>query len=257
MRPLTTKLAAAAAALTVGLTLGFGGTAAAKELKLSYFMSPKHPMNAAVFTPFAERLEALSGGQLTVKQFPAGELGKGPQQQYKRALDGVADIVFGIPGYTQTLFQGSMMVAIPGVVPDAVTGTEMLYAAAQYIDPEYHAVERLAMWTNEIAVLITRDKPVRAIADVKGMKIRAPSAADAPFIKAWGAVPVQMPITETYNALGTGIIDAILVGSSAIGSFKLFEPAKYITTNMPASSAAFYLVMNKQSLAALSPQEQA
>ena len=60
MRPLTTKLAAAAAALTVGLTLGFGGTAAAKELKLSYFMSPKHPMNAAVFTPFAERLEALS-----------------------------------------------------------------------------------------------------------------------------------------------------------------------------------------------------
>ncbi len=251
------RIAALALAGAAAAMLGAGATGAvAKELKLSYFMSPKHPMNKAVFTPFSEKLEALSGGSLTVKQFPAGELGKGPQQQYKRAVDGVAEVVFGIPGYTTSIFPRTMLVAIPGVVPDAVTGTEMLWGAKNYLDAEFQNVKLLAMWSNEVAVLISREKPVRSLADVKGMKIRAPSAADAPFIKAWGAIPVQMPVSETYNALNTGVVDAVMIGSSGIGSFKLNEPAKYITTNLPASAAAFYLVMNKQSWDGLTPEEQ-
>ncbi len=244
--------------MVVGLaaTLAVPGMAAAKELKLAYFMSPKHPMNSAVFTPFAEALAELSGGELTVKQFPAGELGKGPQQQYKRAVDGVADIVFGIPGYTETIFPRTMMVAIPGVVPGAREGTDMLWNALNYLDAEYMRVKLLAMWTNAPAVLITKEEPVRTLEDVKGMKIRAPSAADAPVIASWGAVPVQMTVNETYNALNTGIVDAVMIGSSGIGSFKLNEPGKYITTGLPASSAAFYLIMNMDVWDELTPEQQ-
>ncbi len=205
--------------------------------------------------PFAEQLAEISGGKLTARIYPAGELGAGPQQQYKRAIDGVADIVFGIPGYTETLFPRTMLVAVPGVVPDAITGTEMVWRGMNWLEPEFQNVKLLALWTNEVAVLITRDKPVRSMADVAGMKIRAPSVADAPFIESWGAVPVQMPVTETYNALDNGVVDAIMIGSSGIGSFKLHEPAKYITTNLPASSAAFYLVMNKQSYEGLTDEE--
>ncbi len=251
------KLSGSLVAATLAAAIALPGVAAARELKLAYFMSPKHPMNAAVFTPFAESLTELSGGELTVKQFPAGELGKGPQQQYKRAVDGVADIVFGIPGYTETIFPRTMMVAIPGVVPGAREGTDMLWNALNFLDTEYQRVKLLAMWTNAPAVLITKDKPVRTLEDVKGMKIRAPSAADAPVIASWGAVPVQMTVNETYNALNTGIVDAVMIGSSGIGSFKLNEPGKYITTGLPASSAAFYLVMNKDVWESLTPQEQA
>ena len=214
------------AAVGVAAALALPGVASARELKLAYFMSPKHPMNTAVFTPFSEKLSELSGGDLTVKQFPAGELGKGPQQQYKRAVDGVADIVFGIPGYTETIFPRTMMVAIPGVVPGAREGTDMLWNALSFLDAEYQRVKLLAMWTNAPAVLITKDKPVRTLEDVKGMKIRAPSAADAPVIASWGAVPVQMVVNETYNALNTGIVDAVMIGSSGIGSFKLNEPGE-------------------------------
>ncbi len=251
------KLGGTLTVAALAVAIAWPGVAQARELKLAYFMSPKHPMNAAVFTPFAEELEALSGGELTVKQFPAGELGKGPQQQYKRAVDGVADIVFGIPGYTETIFPRTMMVAIPGVVPGAREGTDMLWNALNYLDTEYQRVKLLAMWTNAPAVLITKDKPVRTLEDVKGMKIRAPSAADAPVIASWGAVPVQMTVNETYNALNTGIVDAVMIGSSGIGSFKLNEPGKYITTGLPSSSAAFYLVMNMDAWEGLTPQQQA
>ena len=251
------KLGGTVAAAALAAAIALPGVVSAKELKLAYFMSPKHPMNAAVFTPFAEKLAELSGGELTVKQFPAGELGKGPQQQYKRAVDGVADIVFGIPGYTETIFPRTMMVAIPGVVPGAREGTDMLWNALNYLDTEYQRVKLLAMWTNAPAVLITKDRPVRTLEDVKGMKIRAPSAADAPVIDSWGAVPVQMTVNETYNALNTGIVDAVMIGSSGIGSFKLNEPGKYITTGLPSSSAAFYLVMNADAWEELTPQQQA
>ena len=45
--------------LTLSLLLaGALQTAQAADLSLSYFMGPKHPMNAAVFTPFAEKLIA-------------------------------------------------------------------------------------------------------------------------------------------------------------------------------------------------------
>ena len=65
----------------------------AQELSLAYFMGPKHPMNAAVFTPFADKLAELSGGQLTVKQFPGGALNSVPPKQYAILLDGVADLL--------------------------------------------------------------------------------------------------------------------------------------------------------------------
>jgi TRAP-type C4-dicarboxylate transport system substrate-binding protein len=90
------------------------------------------------------------------------------------------------------------------------------------------------------------------------MKIRAPSAADSPIIESWGAVPVQMSIGDTHQALTTGIIDGILVGSSAIGPpWNLHEPGDFITTNIPASVAAFYLIMNTDTWNGLSDQQKA
>ena len=93
MNKLTTLLAAGAIAAA--------GAADARELALAYFMGPKHPMNAAVFQPFAERLEELSGGELTVRMFPGGALNSAPPKQYSILLDGVADIAFALPGVSE------------------------------------------------------------------------------------------------------------------------------------------------------------
>ena len=84
---------------TIAVAAGFAAagafassTASADELSLAYFMGPKHPMNAGVMTPFGEKLAELSGGKLTVKQFPGGALNKVPPKQYSILLNGVADI---------------------------------------------------------------------------------------------------------------------------------------------------------------------
>lgn len=255
---LFTKGLIVAAALCVGAAMNVGATTPvdAKELKLSYFMSPKHPMNAAVFTPFAEKLAEVSGGQLTVKLFPGGTLNAAPPQQYSRLLEGVADVSFGLPGYTGQLFPVSNAVVVPGLATSASDGTEKLLRAQELIEGEYDA-KILAIWANETKVLITKDKPIRSLDDVKGMTIRATSPQDVPFVEAWGASAVAQPVNVIHQNLSNGTIDAIQIGSSAIGSFKLWEPANYITTNIPPSVSSFFLLMNKEVWEGLSPEEQA
>jgi TRAP-type C4-dicarboxylate transport system substrate-binding protein len=245
----------AVAAFTL-VGIGMTGAASAKELTLSYFMGPKHPMNAAVFTPFAEKLAEVSGGALTVKQFAGGALNSAPPRQYSILLEGVADVAFGLPGYTSQLFPITNVLTVPGVAADAVKGTEALWNAMALIEKEYDA-KVLAMWANAGPVLITKDKPIRTLEDLRGMKVRVTSAQDVPFVEALGATAVSQPVTVINQNLTNGTIDAIAIDPSAIGSFKLWEPANFITVGMPGSGSAFFLLMNKETWAALTPQEQA
>lgn len=226
----------------------------AKELALAYFMGPSHPMNAAVFTPFAERLAEISGGELTVRQFPGGALNSVPPKQYSILLNGVTDIAFALPGYTGELFPKTNVVTLPGVCDSAVGCTEALLRARDAIEAEFDA-KLLAVWANAPPVLITKDKPVRAPEDMAGMKVRVTSSQDVPFAEALGASAVAQPVTEINQNLTNGVIDAIAIDPSAIASFKLHEPANHITTYFPGSGSAFVLLMNNRVYDGLTEEE--
>ncbi len=242
-------LLAAAAALAASATI-----AQAKELSLAYFMGPKHPMNAAVFTPFADKLAEVSGGKLTVQQFPGGALNSVPPKQYAILLDGVADIVFTLPGYTGDVFPMTNVITMPGVCDSPKSCTEAILRARGTLEKEYNA-KLLALWTNAPPVLITKDKPVRKLEDLEGMKIRVTSKQDVPFMEALGASAVAQPVTVINQNLANGVIDGIAIDSSAIGAFKLHEPGNYVTTWMPGSGSAFVLLMNNDVYNGLSDEE--
>lgn len=234
-------------ATTLAATLALTASASmlrAQELSLAYFMGPKHPMNAAVFTPFAEKLAELSGGELTVRQYPGGALNSVPPKQYAILLDGVADIVFTLPGYTGDVFPMTQVVGMPNVCESATACTRALLNARSLLETEYNA-KLLAIWANAPPVLITKDKPVRSLEDLQGMKVRVTNKSDVPFVEALGASAVAQPVNVINQNLTNGVIDAIAIGPSAIRSFKLQEPANYITTWFPGSGSAFVLLMNR------------
>lgn len=232
-------------------------SAQSEELKLAHFMPSMHPMDQGVMTPLAEQLRAATDGELTIRIYPSGELGKGPVQQYKRVVTGVADIVFGIPEYTPNQFSKTAMVHIPGLFASGTDATHALWDNLELIEDEYAQTKLLGLWANNPSVLLTRDKPVRSVADMQGMKIRTPNPVMAELVKAWGGIPVSMPTTDTYNAMNTGVIDAVMIGPSGIRSYKLNETAKYVTTNIPSALDSFYLLMNKSSWEKLSDEHKA
>lgn len=234
----------------------WSGNVDARDLSLAYFMGPKHPMNAGLMTPFGDQLAEATGGSLTVQQFPGGALNSVPPKQYSILLDGVADIVFTLPGYTADAFPKTNVVGLPGVCESALECTEALQRARTEIEQEYNA-KVLALWANAPPVLITRDKPVTKLADLEGMKIRVTSKGDVPFVEALGASAVAQPVNVINQNLANGVIDAIMIDPSAIMSFKLFEPANYVTTWFPGSGSAFALLMNGDVYDGLSDEEKA
>ena len=260
MNHLLRNTTVAAAALAFAGTVWSGAAspqAEAKELKLAHFMSTKHPMDRFIMRPWSEDVAKMSAGGLTVKIFPGGALGKGPAAQFKRAVDGVADITFGLPGYTASLFRRTGIIELPDVAKSGPDGANKLWDAFAEISSDWSKVKVLALWVGEAQVLMTKNKPVRTVADIKGMKIRTPSKMQAEAIKALGGTPVPMPIIKVYNALNTGVIDAVLTGPSAIRSFKLGEVARYFTTGLPTGRSPFFLVMNRKSWDGLSDEQRA
>lgn len=226
----------------------------AAELSLAHFTSPKHPMDRLIMRPWAEDVARLTSRALTVRIYPGGELGKGPKAQYKRAVDGIADVTFGLQSYTSTLFPRTLLVELPGLAPDAEVATRMLWGAIEQIRTEYDRTQVLALWTNDRAVLMTRNKPVRTLEDLQDMKIRTPSKLQGEIIKALGATPVAMPVARMYNALKTGVVDGLMVASSVIKSFKIGEVARYYTVG-PFAHTAFFLVMNKRAYDKLTSEQ--
>ena len=261
MVKLTKKTVAVTLFLVAGLMTCFAGpgTASGKELKLAHFMPTGHTLHQKVFLPLAEDLTKATNGELTIKIYPSGALGKGPVQQYKRAVEGVADITFCIHSYTAILFPRSLIVTQPGVARTAEEGTRKLWDIYDtHLKSEYKAIKVLGIWVMSPATLMTRNKPVNNVADMKGMKVRIGSPLQSPLIKAWGGVPVAMPVTKAYNALNTGIVDAVVLQPSALySSWNLAEPAKYVMDNFPGPSSMVLLAMNKKSWNGLSIAQQA
>ena len=239
-----------AAFVLVGVQIAVSATA--QELKLAHFMSPRHVMQTDVMAPWAEELAKASGGRLTVKIFPGSQLGGRPPGQYKLAVDGIADIAFGLQGYTSSIFPLTSLIELPDFGKDGAQNTERLWAIyPKYLSPEYKDVHVLALWANDEAILMTKSKPIRTLEDLKGMKVRTPSAMQSKVIKTLGGTPIDMPVTEMYNALDRGVVDALWVGASVILDFKLNEVARYYTTGLPSTRSPFFLVMNKAKYEAL------
>jgi TRAP-type C4-dicarboxylate transport system substrate-binding protein len=228
----------------------------AQELKLADFLPPQHPYQEQVYGVLAEKVAEATDGAVTIKVFPGGALGGNPAEQYNRALNGVAEISFGLPGYTASKFPMTLMTELPGVLSED-SATAAIWEDIDFLRDEYKRVHLLSIWTNGENVLYTRDKPVRSLADVKGMKIRVPSRNAGLIVESWGAVPVSMPVPEIYNAMQTGVIDAILIDSTATYAFRFGEVAKYVTSGMNGSISPFVLFMNRNAYRGLAADHRA
>lgn len=230
--------------------------AVAEEMKLADFLPSQHAYQEQVYGVLAAKVAEATDGEVTIKVFPGGALGGNPTEQYDRVLNGVAEIAFGLQGYTASKFPMTLMVELPGVVSEE-RATEALWDNIDFLKDEYKRVHMLSLWTNGENVLYTRDTPVRSLSDVKGMKIRVPSRNAGLVVESWGAVPISMPMPEIYNAMQTGVIDGILIDTTATYAFRFGEVADYVTAGMHASMSPFALYMNRDAYRNLSDEQQA
>jgi TRAP-type C4-dicarboxylate transport system substrate-binding protein len=242
------SLTAAALALTASAAL-------AEDLKLADFQPPTHFIVDTTYKPFADTIAAATNGEVSVTYYMGGELGPGPKEQYNRTVEGVADIAFGLPGYTASNFPTTLLTELPGVI-DAATGTQKVQDNLDILAKEYRRVALVGLWNNAPNMLLMAEKSVASMEDLKGLKIRVPSRNAGLVVEAWGATPVSMPAPAIYNAMQTGVIDGAMIDATTLKSFKLAEVTKSITTGMKSTISSFFLIMNRDSFNDLSADQQ-
>ncbi|HBS38755.1 MAG TPA: hypothetical protein DEA75_10140 [Rhodobacteraceae bacterium] len=246
-------------ALAVAVALGSATQAAkAEELSVATFVPPNHETVTVSLAWFEKELAERSGGTLTMKLYPAGQLGAGPVQQYKRAVEGVADITFGIASINPTLFPKTLLAVPPGKAVDGLDSTERMWAIFdQYLADEWQEVKLLALG-NPAGGMLIATKDVSTIEGMRGAKIVPYAAMTSPVIKGMGAVPVQMDPSEHYTALSTGTIDAAVSSiNNVMPPWNLDEVSNYAILNVPATFNPVYFVMNKERYEDLSDEHKA
>ncbi|MPZ56960.1 MAG: C4-dicarboxylate ABC transporter [Rhizobiales bacterium] len=241
-------------AATATSTLPWGPALAAEELKLASFVPPSHSIWVDPLTPWTKEVAKRSNGQLTVRMFPSMQLGGKPPELYRQMVQGIADVVFTLPGYTAGDFPMMSLTELPGTASSAEDGTRKLWANFdKFFAQEFKDAKVLMLWNSDTAGIMSRAKPIRTLEDMKGMRIRTPSRAQSAQLTALGATPVDMPVTQIYNALERGVIDATMIPLSAMLDFKLLEVVKYLTVDAPLGRSPFLVSMNRKRYEGLAP----
>jgi TRAP-type C4-dicarboxylate transport system substrate-binding protein len=219
--------------------------AAEVDMNFAHFMPAGSWQNQDLFTGWANAVAEQSGGRINVTIFPAQTLGKAPAG-YDNAKNGVADIAWTVQGYTAGRFPLSQIVELPGLFKTAEVGScafQKLYDSGA-LDQEYSETHVLFVHTHGQGHLHTKGKAITTLADLKGLKIRRPTAVIGKLLEKLGAEPVGMPAPRIYESMQRGTIDGYMLPWEAVKGFRVYEVSDH-HTEFGFYSLAFVQTMNK------------
>lgn len=228
------------------------GSALAQEvtLRVHHFLSPTANQQIELMEPFKAAVEKQSNGRIKVDIYPSMQLGGKPPQLFDQARDGVVDIAWTLLGYTPGRFPAAEVFELPFMSSTAAATTQALQKfQAKYLGKELGSVHVLLLHAPGGYKFHMTKKEVATLADLKGLKIRAPSRAMTEGLNALGATAVGMPVPEVAQALATGVIDGAVLPWEVVGSLRIEEIVKSHTEigapNGGLANSVMAFVMNK------------
>lgn len=259
------KGACAAVAAIIGLALCGVKPLHAQDvtLKVSHFLPGVALAQAGVLEPWCQELGKQSAGRIKCQFFPALQLGGTAGQLIDQVRNGVADIVWTAPSYSPGRFPKTEAVELPGVLPlGGLRGGRAIWSFYEAnLRDEYGAFKVLAMHGDGGLNLHTVNQPIGGVADLAGVKLRAPNRTIARTLTALGAVPVAMPPAQMTEAIAKGVVDGASAVWEVIIPTKLDEVTRFhveTPADRPVLGATVLTVlMNKARFAALPSDLQA
>jgi TRAP-type C4-dicarboxylate transport system substrate-binding protein len=156
------------------------------------------------------------------------------RQWYTELMRGTADIVHVQPGTEKERFPLYTAVSNFGygvVSSEALRAAyEELWRTAPALQAEFKKNDvKPLVWFTPGEAWVHSNKPIRKASDFKGLKIRCADDQSFALVKALGATPVRMPISEVYHALQKNMVDGVLTSMDTITDYRFIEVTKYHT----------------------------
>jgi len=259
MKHLRIALAATAVMLSGGFASLAPTTAEAqtRELRFAEF-GPNSGARAGGLTWLDQELRSRSNGELGLDIIWGGAL-VGAAGAAQAVSDGVADMASIVPVYAP----GQMViyeVVDTGEISDEYVG---MMAAFELMtthpialkEAEDFNVRYFGNYTTGPTQILTKDKAVASLDDLKGMTIRS-TGAHVPALKAFGAATVSMSQPNVYEALSSGTVSGSTTYYYVVDAYKQYEVAKYMTEVNLGQTLGFGIIMNLQTYQSLTPEHQ-
>ncbi len=244
------KFLATAAAAPAAAILGGRFARAEDHLKWAVFTPDSEVTFRTVMKPFAETVQRETNNAVVFDLFPNGALGRNPGQQPQMVVDGVADLAWVIPSYSPGRFPDTEVLELPGMFKNLRESSLVASGlAAGNVLKDYGDFYIVGLW-GTAPYSIHTNFPVNSIADLKGKTIRASSKNESAALRAFGAVPIGMPVTEIPEAISRGTISGTTSHMSPFFDFGLDR----VTNNhffIGLGVVPLTVVMNKKKFDAL------
>jgi TRAP-type C4-dicarboxylate transport system substrate-binding protein len=227
-------------------------------LRVANWLPTQHPLFAEIIKPWTEQVEKVTEGRVVMEVIEA-PLGP-PAAHFDFAVNGIADVTYGVHNYTPGRFTATLLAELPFQCEKS----EYLSVAYWRIHQRYLArldehrgTKLLTVFTHGPGQLWARDRDLTTMGSMQGSKIRIGGGFAQEAAKALGVVPIQAPVTQTYELLAGGAVDGVEFPIESITAFKVDEvldqglivPGGLYTVSM-------FVVMNEASWSSLSKEDQ-
>src|SRR6476660_515491 len=225
----------ACAAFIIGaVALGVSTDANAQRKFTFGYDQPRTTAYGIAADIFDAKLKDLSGGKLSINQFPGAQLGQEPVMLQKMR-SGDIDFVITSTANASTLAPQAGVFSLHFAFRDqkhlanTLADPAVSKAFRDMIKDSVQGAQVLGLLTMGFRNIYSK-KDIKNLDDIKGMKIRvqATKTEDTHF-PAYGTQTVHMPFGEVYTSLQTGVVNAAENGVNVYLANKHYEVAPILS----------------------------
>ena len=231
--------------LTLSACGNEGGTANGEEggvikLKVADSVPTSNFISTDGISFFMDRVEELTEGKVEFEYYPAEQLGTAGSLLELTASK-TTDI--GYTTYASEKLPLTDVGSLPGGFSSSAEGTEIFWKLVDefLLEEEYLKNGVRPLWTVALPSyqLVTGEKKIETIDDIKGLKLRATGTMELT-MDDLGAAPVSMAAPEVFTALERGTLDGAIFPVTSYEPYQLNQIADYSTSN--ANLGSFMVV---------------
>ena len=223
------------------------------RFNLAHFFPATHPAETAFIQGWIQAVDEATDGQVKITSYPGETLLKAADI-YNGVVEGIADIGLSCFSYTRGRFPVLEAFELPGIIYENSKSASMVaWEGITTLNPaEVQDTHLMMVIATGPGDLFTKT-PVRSLADLQGMEIRA-TGLSATTISLLGGTPVAMAQSETYEALQKGVVKGNLSPVEVLKGWKHAEVTSYITLTPFLYNTLFFVTFNQDKWNAM-PQD--
>ncbi len=227
-------------------------SAADYVLRFASLFTANNPLQQDVLQPWADQIEKESGGRIHVDLEPMGAFGK-PVDYARMVENGDIEIAYTVQGYTPGVFPASTVMELPLLFPDSITGTKAFWQLYEegLLAKDYDKVKVISLFVLPPYGLFTVNRNVKELRDLRGLRVRTPSATVGLALQRLGTIPLGIPVDMLGENIGNGLIDATAFGwdslhtTTGFGDKKTLEEQVKYLVDANFAAPTLMIVMNK------------